>query len=80
MIVETILHSIFLFKYQLPVADLFLPLQNSDELMPFGASQAMKLGLKDMYTPSTWVYVLASLGWITLYYFIGRKRLAKSDW
>ncbi len=39
MIVETILHSLFLFKFKIPVGNLFLPLQSSDELLPFGASQ-----------------------------------------
>lgn len=80
MIVEAILHSLFLFKYHFPSGDLFLPLQSSDELLPFSASQMVEAALQNKYTPPDWLYMLASAIWIGLYYFIGRKRLEKSDW
>ncbi|MBS1589172.1 MAG: ABC transporter permease [Bacteroidetes bacterium] len=58
----------------------FLPLQCSDELLPFPLLDMVKriANLSDSVTP-TW-YVLASFGWIIIYYFVGRKKLLKSDW
>ena len=80
MIVESILHAIFLFKFSMPGGDLFLPLQASDELMPLNATKLMRMAMKTDFNPATWHYVLASVLWIVLYYLIARARLAKSDW
>lgn len=57
-----------------------LPLQASDELLPFPLMDMAKsmMGLKP--GPEPWVYVAVSAGWIALYYFIGRQRLTRSDW
>jgi ABC-type transport system involved in multi-copper enzyme maturation permease subunit len=58
----------------------FLPLQSSDELLPFPVLEAVKTmaGLQD--TTNIWFYVAASVAWIIIYYIIGRTRLLRSDW
>jgi ABC-2 type transport system permease protein len=80
MVIETILHSIFLFKFQFLAGDFFLPLQTSDELLPLGASKLLRMGMQADYYPEPWSYALVTLIWISLYYIIGRIKLAKSDW
>lgn len=80
MIIEFFLHSLFLFKYHFPAGDLFLPLQASDELLPLGATKLLRMGMKADYYPETWSYAVVTLIWISLYYIIGRIKLAKSDW
>lgn len=81
MIVEVILHTVIVLKYGYPAANMFLPLQSSDELLPFGASRMLEqFAGKIVYFPPEWAYLLASAGWILIYYFVGRKRLEKSDW
>lgn len=80
LIVEVIIHSVITFKYNAPVGNLFLPLQSSDELLPFGASKILETALHPPYVPATWIYMLASVCWIAVYYTVGKMRLAKSDW
>jgi ABC-2 type transport system permease protein len=80
MCVEFILHALFLFKFKYLAGDFFLPLQTSDELLPLGVSKFLQMGLKTNFYPQPWHYAVATTAWICLYYFIGRIRLAKSDW
>ena len=80
MIMETILHSIFLFKFHFPAGDLFLPLQTSDELLPLGATKLLRMGMQADFYPEPWLYAMVTLGWIILYYVLGRVKLLKSDW
>jgi len=80
LMIEMILHFIFLFKYHLPVGDLFLPLQTSDELLPSNAARLLKIGLKANFNPPEWLYALSTLIWIALYYLAGRRKLIKKDW
>lgn len=82
MMAEPMLHAILRYKMEWPVADLFLPLEVSDQLLampkiniPMGAEKDF-IGLR---LPE-YAYVLGTLAWIALYYFSGRKRLLKSDW
>jgi ABC-type transport system involved in multi-copper enzyme maturation permease subunit len=60
----------------------FLPLQASDELLPFplpaAASVVMKTQL-NLGGPADWTYVLASCGYIALYYLLGRTIVLKRD-
>jgi ABC-2 type transport system permease protein len=80
MIAEFIMHGLFVFKFKNLAGDFFLPLQTSDELLPLGISKFMQMGLKTDFYPQPWHYAVATLAWISLYYCIGRIRLAKSDW
>ncbi len=80
LIVEFFLHLILTFRYRMPASSLFMPLQSSDELMPFGASKMLEMALQGSYVPATWTYAVASACWIAVYYLVGRQRLAKSDW
>ena len=80
LIVEAILHAVLLFKFKMPAGDLFLPLQASDELLPLNASKMIRMAMKTEFNPEAWHYALATLGWIAIYYFVGRAKLAKSDW
>jgi len=80
MMLEMILHALFLFKYKFPPGDLFLPLQCSDELLPSNPSRMLKMTLRSEINPGNWVYVTVTIAWLLVYYFAGRARLAKSDW
>jgi ABC-2 type transport system permease protein len=58
----------------------FLPLQCSDELLPFPLLNIAKTMMGVTEGPSQWVYVGVSFAWIFIYYIAGRQRLLKSDW
>lgn len=58
----------------------FLPLQCSDELLPFPIMDMMKSMISQGDAPSALSYVLVSFAWVTIYYFIGRQKLLRSDW
>lgn len=58
----------------------YMPLQASDELLPFPIMEMLK-GMAGITSgPSTTMYLLVSALWICLYYFLGRKKLLSSDW
>ncbi len=59
----------------------FLPLQCSDELLPFPLMK-MTQGMMNPQSapPSDYAYVIASCVYILLYYFISRRQLSRSDW
>lgn len=58
----------------------FLPLQSSDELLPFPLVDIAKTMLQLKTDIALSYYVIASFAWIIIYYLIGRFRLLKSDW
>lgn len=58
----------------------FLPLQCSDELLPFPILDALKAMAQLQSGVDPMWYVFASFGWIVAYYFIGRQKLLRSDW
>ncbi len=58
----------------------FLPLQASDELLPFPLAEIVKTVAGVTVSISDIYYVIASLIWILIYYLIGRYRILKSDW
>jgi len=80
MIIEFFLHLYFLLKLQTPAADLFLPLQASDDLLPLEATKLLNMAAGASYFPEPHTYALVTLAWIALYYVLGRVKLAKSDW
>ena len=58
-----------------------LPLQASDELLPFPLMrQAEAVAYKGAVPPENSTYVIVSIIYIVLYYIIARYRLLKSDW
>lgn len=57
-----------------------LPLQASDELLPFPLMEMAKTMMGLSSGPSASLYAGVTVAWIIIYYFIGRQRLLKSDW
>jgi ABC-2 type transport system permease protein len=58
----------------------YLPLQSSDELLPFTPlKQLMKMTGGETEGPAVNAFVIASCVYIALYYIIGRMKLASSD-
>ncbi|MCB0700703.1 MAG: ABC transporter permease [Chitinophagales bacterium] len=58
----------------------YLPLQASDELLPFPLLSTLKAMTGAAEEPNQWGFVAVSFVWIVIYYLIGRYRLLKSDW
>ena len=58
----------------------FLPLQASDELLPFPILDVIKTMAKMETALNSSYYIVASFAWIIIYYFVGRQRLLKTDW
>lgn len=58
----------------------FMPLQCSDELLPFPILDIIKAMAKMQDSVNPNYYVLSSFVWIIIYYLIGRKKLMASDW
>lgn len=80
MVIESMLHLLFLFNFQAPALDLLLPLQVSDELLPASSAEFLKFGLTDAWVPGKWLYAGVTCCWILLYYFAGRSRIVSKDW
>jgi ABC-type transport system involved in multi-copper enzyme maturation permease subunit len=58
----------------------FLPLQSSDELLPFPLIRmGMKMANKKIETYPDYMYVIASIIWIAVYYFAARRIVLKRD-
>jgi len=59
----------------------YMPLQCSDELLPFPIMDMVRSMLpKDSSAPTATIYVIVSLAWIIIYYITGRQKLLRSDW
>lgn len=80
MMIETILHLYFYYKAQLFAADLFLPLQSSDELLRSPTMESVEAMAKIHSNIPIWGYAVASLCWVVVYYLIGRRHLLRRDW
>lgn len=57
-----------------------LPLQASDELLPFPMLKMATGLLSDKAAIPDYVFVLASIGWCLIYYLIGRRLIVRRDW
>jgi hypothetical protein len=57
----------------------YLPLQASDELLPFPLMESLK-EMIGFSSQEAWSYMLVTSGWIFLYYFLGRRKVLTSDW
>ena len=58
----------------------FMPLQCSDELLPFPLTDMVKSIAGVAAGPPPWVFVITSFAWIVIYYVAGRLKLLSSDW
>jgi len=79
MIIENILKGIINHYSDKPFGNL-LPLQASDELLPFPLMQMAKNLMSGGATLSLTTYAVATLGWCGLYYFGSRQLLLRNDW
>lgn len=82
LIIENILNNYLNWQFKESYIGTYLPLQSSDEMLPFGViKQLMTIANPTQTTqPDAWVYAAISCVYIILYYFITRNRLSKSDW
>lgn len=78
LIVENLFRGLINWKSSWPVGNL-MPLQASDELLPFPIAKMVGSMLSKGPHFSEWTYVLTSCAWIALYYFGGRKLIRKRD-
>jgi hypothetical protein len=79
LIIENFLRFYINHKTDKPWANL-LPLQASDELLPFTFVKAARalIHLGPSFPDST--YVIAAIAWCVIYYVLARLMLARSDW
>lgn len=81
LIIENILNNYLNWQFPDKYIGTYLPLQSSDELLPFSlVKQMMSMVNPNSFAPEAWTYVLASCIYIALYYVICRARLSRSDW
>lgn len=78
-IIENIAKSIINHWTDLPVGNL-MPLQASDELLPFPIMQMAKTMIGNGPSISMNVYALATMLWCLVYYYCGKMILVKRDW
>ena len=79
MIIENLLRSFINWRFDYPAGNL-LPLQTSDELLPFPLFDmaANLMQTEEKITATT--FVIVSLAWVAVYYVVSRFRLLKTDW
>ncbi len=78
LILEFILHGTLGKLFGRHAGD-FLPLQSSDELLPFPLARVLG-GLLGSTALNPWMYAGATVLWIGLYYLAGRRMLQRRDW
>lgn len=81
MFVEKIVQTIINWSTHGSMGNL-LPLQTSDELLPFPVFKTISSLTGESTQPNitTSTYVIASVLWIIIYYLISRYKLLKTDW
>ena len=77
---EHLPHFYFFMAKGVYFVDLFLPLQCSDQLVQLPSFEMLLQARGQKASVPNWGYALASVGWIFIYYIVGRVRLQKSDW
>jgi len=81
LMVESIASSYLNWQFKGMYIGNFLPLQCSDQLLPFPLMKLAEGMMNQQFTPPPdYAYALASCVYILLYYFISRQKLLKSDW
>jgi hypothetical protein len=79
MIIENIVKGLINFYAEVPYGNL-LPLQASDELLPFPLMQMARGMIPAGPAISMATYALVAAGWCVVYYFAGRAFILKKDW
>ena len=79
MFVESILKWVINSHTTKPFGNL-LPLQASDELLPFPMPAMLKPMMQGAADFSMTTYMLFACGWCAVYYFAGRALLLRKDW
>ncbi len=79
LIIENIVKGTINHYSDMPVGNL-MPLQASDELLPFPLMQMAKSILGGESTISMTTYALVATGWCAVYYFGARAILLRNDW
>jgi len=79
MIIENIVKAIVNYYMDKPYGNL-MPLQASDELLPFPLMQMARSMMPGGATISMTVYASVAIGWCLVYYFAARMMLLKRDW
>jgi ABC-2 type transport system permease protein len=78
LIIENILEGMLNWSFDFDIGN-YLPLQASDELLPFPVFGMVKTMISTPQPPIQY-YVIATVAWCAVYYFIGRRRILRSDW
>lgn len=76
---EKLVQAVFNWKLPGDIGNL-LPLQASDELLPFPLMQMAQKAMQQEQAFSNSTYVLVSVAWIVIYYLTSRMRLLRTDW
>lgn len=79
MIIESLAVKIINWSFDTKAGN-FMPLQCSDELLPFPILDMFKAMAKMQDNVSPNAYVVATFIWIAIYYLIGRIKLTRNDW
>ncbi len=79
LIIENIVKGIINHYIDKPYGNL-LPLQASDELLPFPLMQMAKTMMPGGATIPMTTYAIAAMGWCVIYYLAGRTLLLRNDW
>lgn len=79
MIIENILKGVINYYSPTPVGN-FLPLQASDELLPFQLMRMAKQMMGGAPTIPAAAYAIGASFWCAVYYISGRSLLSKRDW
>jgi ABC-2 type transport system permease protein len=79
-IIEFILKVFLNWQFKDTYIGTFLPLQSSDELLPFPLLSAAERAVSTTAPPSPQTYLIVSITYVALYYIIARRRILKSDW
>jgi hypothetical protein len=78
-ILENLIKGMLNWKLPQPVGN-FLPLQSSDELLPFSLMRTLGSMVSHGPEISDWTYAAVTAGWCLVYYLIGRRLLLARDW
>lgn len=78
-ILENILRGLLNWQLPKPIGN-FLMLQSSDELLPFPMLRTLANATSAGDSIPDWAYVVTTVGWCLVYYFISKRMLEKRDW
>jgi hypothetical protein len=79
LILENILKFFINWKLDYKVGN-FLPLQASDELLPFPMLKMAQNFMPNPHPISMTTYLMVTIVWCLIYYFAGRRMLLSRDW